>query len=78
MRIQNRAMNKIIRKIDMELGNRDGDLHVVETDDGRFYLVLTAETMHVPEEFDGMGSAFCIEITRAAFDALTNDQASPI
>lgn len=64
-------MNKITQKIDMDLGNRDGDLYVVETDEGRFYLVLTAETMHVPEELDGMGSAFSREISRAAFDILT-------
>ena len=71
-------MKKIIQKIDLELGNRDGELYAVEADDGGFYLVLTAETMHLPEKFEGMGSAFRTKITRAAFDALTNAQASPI
>ena len=71
-------MKKITQEINLQLGNRDGELYAVEADDGGFYLVLTAETMHVQEEFETMGSAFCIEITRAAFDALTNAQASPI
>ena len=68
-------MKKIIQKIDLQLGNRDGDLYAVETDGGGFYLVLTAQTMHFQEEFETMGSAFCTEISRAAFDALTTKPA---
>ena len=71
-------MKKITQEVNLQLGNRDGDLYAVEADDGGFYLVLTAETMHIQEEFETMGSAFCTEIPRSAFDALTNAQASPI
>lgn len=66
-------MKKIIQEINLHLGNRDGDLYAVEADDGGFYLVLTAETMHVEEEFETIGSAFCTEISKAAFHALTTE-----
>jgi len=63
----------IVRKVLLGLSNRDGEIMVVQDDQGRCYLVAEADTFHNAEVFNGLGSTEHIEITKAAFDALVND-----
>ena len=61
---------KIIEKKELEIGNRDGGLNLVHAADGKFYLVLEADTLHRKETFDGLGSTENLEISEAAYLAL--------
>ena len=65
-----RNMKKVITKIHLRVGNRDGDAFAIKADDGKCYLVLYAESFHNSEVFEGMGSTEHVEITEAAFVAL--------
>ncbi len=60
----------VIQKIPLHVENRDGKLFAVEAQNGRFYLVLEADTLHNREVFHGMGSTDHIEISTDAFFAL--------
>mgnify|MGYP000305333709 CR=1 FL=1 len=62
---------KIKRKVSLGLMNRDGYLIAVESVDGKFFLVLEADTFCNAEIFEGMGSTVSREISKTAFDALT-------
>jgi hypothetical protein len=66
-------MKKIISKIHLRVGNRDGDAFAIKADDGKCYIVLYAESFHNAEEFEGMGSTEHVEIPEAAFVALVAD-----
>jgi len=67
-------MNKPEITIDLNLSNRDGKLFAVKSE-GRYYLVLEAETLHNEECFTGMGSTEHTEITEGAFNSLANQHA---
>jgi len=67
-------MSKPEITIDLNLSNRDGKLFAVKSE-GRYFLVLEAETFHSPEVFSGMGSTEYIEITEDAFNALADQRA---
>jgi len=67
-------LKAIVRKILLGLSNRDGEIMIVQDDQGNCYLVAEAETFWNAEVFTGLGSTEQIEITQAAFDALANDR----
>jgi (p)ppGpp synthase/HD superfamily hydrolase len=67
-------MSKPEITIDLNLSNRDGKLFAVKSE-GRYYLVLEAETCHLQEVFSGMGSTACTEINEDAFNALADQHA---
>jgi hypothetical protein len=71
-------LKAIVRKILLGLSNRDGEIMVVQDDQGKCYLVAEADTFHNAEVFDGLGSTEQIEITQAAFDALANVSLEPL
>ena len=66
-------MKNVIIKIDLSVGNRDGDAYAVSTDDGKFYLVIDSDTDYGERgTFRGMGYTNQVEISGAAFSALAN------
>lgn len=65
-------MNALVRKIQLGLSNRDGEIMIGQDADGKCYLIAEAVTFHNAEVFRGLGSTEHIEITKAAFDALAN------
>lgn len=66
-------MKNVIKKIDLNVGNRDGDAYAVSADDGKFYLVLDSDTGYGERGiFKGMLDANQVEISEAAFSALAN------
>ena len=69
-------MKSPTNKINLNVGNRDGDAYAVKTEDGKCYLVLEAETLGREGVFAGMGSTDQVEISKAAFDALANEPLS--
>lgn len=69
-------MKNIIKKIDLHVGNRDGEAYAVSADDGKFYLVIDSNTGYGERNtFKGMGDTNQTEISEAAFSALANAQA---
>ena len=65
------SKSEVLAKVDLDLGNRDGYLYAVRAGDGKCYLVLEAESFCKDEVFSEMGSTEDVEISRAAFEALT-------
>ena len=65
-------IHKLSIKIPLGVGNRDGDAYAIKTSDGKYFLVLGADTFNNKETFQGMGSTEQIEISKTAFTALTN------
>lgn len=64
----------LLHKHPLFIGNRDGNAYVVETVNRQFYLVLEADSFHVREVFQGMGSTQQTRISAEAFAALVTPQ----
>lgn len=63
-------MKNITSKIELGIGNRDGDVYAVAADDGKFYLVVTSETGCGELVFNGMRETSQVEISRIVFISL--------
>lgn len=61
----------IVNKIDLELGNRDGDMIATQCDNGKFYLLATSET-HCGDKNVIEGICVCTyhEISETLYEAL--------
>lgn len=65
-------MIALIRKVQLGLHNRDGQIIIGQDDGGRCYLIAEADSYHNPKVFIGLGSTEHIEISQIAFYALAN------
>jgi len=74
MNPEHKHTKRWLTKIYLGAGNRDGDAFAVKTVDGKCYLVVEADTFHNREVFEGMGSTEHVEISQAAFSALTTNR----
>lgn len=66
-------MIELIEKHKLNIENRDGELFAAMSIGGECYLILEAETIHLPPKFKNMDSVNFIEITFEAYKALTGD-----
>jgi hypothetical protein len=61
---------ELTQKVLLNLNNRDGEIYVGKSEDGKCFLIAGAGTFWNAEVFTGCGSTEHIEISEMAFTAL--------